>query len=63
MSNLGNLLIISVVEGAVSYTQVGPKVVPSAIFAVTFKKCECGSKVTFLQKVTNVWQLELILLI
>ena len=56
MSKLSYLLVISVVEGAVGYAQVGSEVVSPAVFAVTFKQCECGSKITFLKEVTNVWE-------
>jgi hypothetical protein len=56
VSKLSYLLVISVVEGAVGYAQVGSEVVSPAVFAVTFKQCECGSKITFLQEVTNVWE-------
>ena len=56
MSKLSYLLVISVVEGAVGYAQVGSEVVSPAVFAVTFKQCECGSEITFLQEVTNVWE-------
>ena len=51
-----NLLVVSIVEGAIRYSHISFEVMSVAVLSVAVQQRQCRDKVSFLQKVAGVGQ-------
>jgi hypothetical protein len=57
-----NLLVIAIVKSAISDSLQGLEIMPVRILLVAFKNGQGSNEVSFLQEVSHIWQLVLLLL-
>lgn len=55
------LLVVSIVEGAICDAHVSLQVMSVAVLSIAVQKRQCGCEISLLQKVTRVWQFQLVL--
>lgn len=51
-----NLLVVSIMEGAVGNSEKGARFGVVGVLAIALKKAECRHEVALLQKVVGIWQ-------
>lgn len=57
-----NLLVVTVVEGAVSDAKISFQIMSVRVLSIALKDCKCCNKVTLLQEVSNIWEFIFLLL-